>query len=108
MEIKLDFEGFEGSVTMRVAKNSERMRVFGALGLNLNNLSADNFEQSFNNFEMQFSPQEKSRFLTGSTETWLYYAKFCLYQTLSREKKPVRIFLVFCRKTKNESMNGLY
>lgn len=51
MEIKLDFEGFEGSVTMRVAKNSERMRVFGALGLNLNNLSADNFEKSFNNFE---------------------------------------------------------
>ena len=36
MEIKLNFEehGFKGHVTMRVAKNSERLRALGASGIN--------------------------------------------------------------------------
>jgi hypothetical protein len=60
MEINLNFEGFEGSVTMKVAKNSQRMMMMGSLGLNINDLTSKSIEESFSSFETIGKLIEKS------------------------------------------------
>jgi hypothetical protein len=62
MEIKLTFEehGFKGHVTMRVAKNSQRLRFFGAIGLNPDGIDEENVEENFSNLEMIGNLIEKS------------------------------------------------
>ena len=54
MEIKLQFEehGFKGHVIMKVAKNSQRLRILGAAGINIQGMTAENVEESFSNLEM--------------------------------------------------------
>ena len=53
MEIKLTFEeeGFDGHVIMMVAKNSERLRTLGALGLKPKDMTPKKMKSMFENLD---------------------------------------------------------
>jgi len=81
MEIKLKFEehGFKGHVTMRVAKNSERLRSLGAAGINAKGMTAESMEDSFSNLEVIAGLIEEAE-------------KFCVEVDLNSGKKKYKSF----------------
>ena len=81
MEIKLNFEehGFKGHVTMRTAKNSERLRALGAAGINAKGMTSESMEDSFSNLEVIAGIIEQAE-------------KFCIEVDLNNGKKKYKSF----------------
>lgn len=61
MELKLTFDDYEGSVTIRVANNIERLKTLDALGFDVGELEKGKAEDKFKSFGSIIKLMERSK-----------------------------------------------